>query len=189
MLTLLSTVLATGIVSGGVVDPSPAMPLAQANPRDIQFICASSYDPSSQGRVPTTFAWTPRGKIAIIRWKSNWAANTGYTPEARCNAVSPRFDEAYQNGTLVYLTNGRLNNQKVICTTREANDCDTVLLTLQPDENELMVLRQLNNILQGRASAPLEQSSEQLEHSDGTPQIYFNLDIETFLETAPVEEE
>lgn len=188
MFTLLSTALVTAIASLSISPEHPTQ-LAQADPDRVQFICAPNYDPSSQERVPTTFAWTPRGKIAIIRWKSNWAAGAGFTPEVRCNAVSPRFDEAYQNGTLAYLTNGRINGQKVICASSNANGCDTQLLTLQPDENELMVLQRLNEILQGRASAPLEQSSEQLEHPDGTPQVYFDLDIETFLETAPVEEE
>ncbi len=189
MFKLLSTLVGTAIASGGIFYSSDATLLAQANTQDIQFICASGYDPSSQRRVPTTFAWTPRGKIPIIRWKSDWSASAGYTPEVRCDAVSSRFDEAYQKGTLVYLTNGRINNQKVICTTKEANDCDTLLLTLQPEENELIILRQLNNILQGRASVPLEQSSQELKHPDGTPQIYFDLNIETFLDTAPVEEE
>lgn len=187
MFDLLSTAVVSAIASAGT--PTPTHYVAQANPDRVQFICAPSYDPSSQQRVPTTFAWTPRGKIAIIRWKSDWASGAGFTPEVRCDAVSPRFDEAYQNGSLSYLTNARVDGQKVICASSQGNGCDTQLLTLQPEENELAVLRQLNDILQGRASAPLAQSSEQLEHPDGTPQVYFDVDIDNFLATAPVEEE
>jgi len=158
---------------------------AQVEPESVQFICNQGYDPVTQARVPTTYAWTLRGKISLVRWKSDWFSGSGFTPEVRCREVAPRFETAYQNGNLNYLTNGRLNGEKVICAVRENGDhCtyDTLLLTLRPKDNEHQALNQLNSILQGDAvDGPIRQNSEE--------QIYIELDIENFLATAPVEEE
>lgn len=163
---------------------------AQAESESIQFICSQGYDPVSQKRVPTTYAWTPRGKISIVRWKSDWFADSGFTPDLRCSEVSPRFDTAYQSGDLNYLTNGRLNGEKAICAVgAQGADCTegSLLLTLRPEDNELQVLNQLNSILNGDAgSGPLEQSTSP-KHADGTAKVYLQLDIENFLATAPVE--
>ncbi len=165
-----------------------------ADTESVQFICNQGYDPETQTKIPTTYAWTPRGKISIVRWKSDWFEGAGYTPERRCSEVSPRFERAYRNGNLNYLTNGRLNNQKVICAVREEGDnCtdNTLLFTLndKSQNNERKVLDELNSILLGNARKPINQSSEQQKHPDGTEKIYIDLDIETFLNTAPVEKE
>jgi hypothetical protein len=83
----------------------------------VQFICSEGYDRVSTRRYPTTYAWTQRGKIAIVRWKTEQFP--GYLPQKRCEEVSPRFQEAYENGTLSFITNGTMNRQPVICTTRQ----------------------------------------------------------------------
>lgn len=171
---------------------TPTTEQAQAEPESVQFICSQGYDPATQEQVPITYAWTPKGKIAIVRWKSDRFAGSGFTPERRCSEVSPRFDSAYQNGNLNYLTNGRLNGQKAICAVRDLGaDCNdnTLLLTLRPEDEELQVLSQLNGILDGDVgSGPLEQSTSP-KHPDGTDKVYIELNVERFLATAPVEEE
>jgi hypothetical protein len=83
----------------------------------VQFICSEGFDRVSTRRLPTTYAWTQRGKIAIVRWKTEQFP--GYPPQRRCHEVSPRFQEAYENGTLQFITNGMMNRQPVICTTRQ----------------------------------------------------------------------
>ena len=146
---------------------------------ETQFICATSYDASAQKHLPTTFAWTPRGKIAIVRWQTELAGD--WTPLARCEEVSPRFEAAYSNNTLGLITNGTMDNQRVICTAIEPGGaCDTLLMTLRPEDDSVKVLNQLNQIFNGDQVGPVKQSSS-------IPQIYYKADVEEFLRTAPVE--
>jgi hypothetical protein len=147
----------------------------------VQFICSEGYDRVSTRRLPTTYAWTQRGKIALVRWKTEQFP--GYPPQKRCEEVSPRFQEAYESGTLSFITNGMMNRQPVICTTRQyGGGCETLLMTLRLQDNSLAILEELKNVLKGRTSGPVV-------HSSGTARVYYQINIEQFLETAPVEEQ
>jgi Circadian oscillating protein COP23 len=175
---LIATVLTTSAIATTAAIAS--MPEASAN-SGVKFVCGESYDASSGQRYPTTFAWNTRGKIPLVRWKTPWG--TGITPQQRCAAVSPRFQEAYNNGTLKYITNSTKNGQPVICTTSQhGGPCQTVLMTLRSGDNSLQILSQLRDVLGGRATGPVV-------HSSGAPQAYYQVDIDNFLNTAPVEEE
>jgi hypothetical protein len=158
--------------------------VSQAKAEDqVRFICASGYDQQTNQRFPTTFAWTPRGKIAIIRWKYSWFNNKSVTSQQRCQQVSSRFQTAYNNQSLAYITNGRVNSQNVICTTRShKGNCETTLLTLRPQDDPLQILDDLKDILRGRATEPIPHSSQQT-------QVYYQIDINKFLQTAPIEPE
>ncbi|MGL5075398.1 MAG: COP23 domain-containing protein, partial [Waterburya sp.] len=106
-----------------------------------------------------------------------------FSPEARCEKVSPRFQEAYDNGGINFLTNGTINQQPVICTARESGgECDTLLMTLRPNDNPITVLTQLQEVLNGRQVGAVR-------HSSNVPQVYYQVDFENFLRTAPVESE
>ena len=147
---------------------------------ETKFICAASYDPEAQKRNPTTFAWTPRGKIAVVRWSTEYFLK--YSPQQRCNQVSPRFHKAYHNNTLGLMTNGTMNNQPVICTAKEAGGaCHTLLMTLRPEDNSLKILNHFRRLFNGEQVGPVK-------HNAGTPQVFYRMDIENFLKTAPVEE-
>jgi hypothetical protein len=151
------------------------------NRNQPQFICREAFDRVTNQRIPTTYAWTERGKSAIIRWTTTLGARGEWTPQRRCQEVSPRFQTAYENGSLQYLTNGMMNGQRVICTAKEERgDCEDLLLTLRPEDNAMAVLRQFNDVLRGRAGATIRQST-------GEDQVYIQVDIERFLRTAPVE--
>ena len=154
----------------------------QAQPQsdtETQFICADSYDAEKGERSPTTFAWTSRGKIAVIRWQSEYFQD--WSPQERCNEVSPRFDEAYHNNTLGIITNGTMNNERVICTASESGGaCETLLLTLRPEDKSLPILSHFRRLLNAEQVGPVK-------HSSGEPQIYYQVDIENFLRTSPVE--
>ena len=173
---------ATGLLGTLVVTLGLNLPIKQAQANsEVQFICADSFDNESSKSLPTTFAWTPRGKIAIVRWQTEDFVGAGFTPQKRCNSVSPRFQEAYDNNTLGLITNGTINNQPVICTSNEAGgDCRTLLMTLRPEDNSLKVLNSLRQILNGEQVGPVK-------HNADIPQIYYKIDIENFLRTAPVE--
>lgn len=161
-----------------VVTSSAAM--GQSGSNETQFICREAFDQATNQKIPTTYAWTERGKIAVVRWTST-LGNGAWTPERRCQEVSPRFQAAYENGSIRYLTNGTVNGQRAICTAREeGGSCQDLLLTLRPEDNAMAVLRQLNDVLKGRAGATLRQSGQE-------DQVYIQVDIERFLRTAPVE--
>ncbi|MEM8779915.1 MAG: COP23 domain-containing protein [Cyanobacteria bacterium P01_G01_bin.49] len=142
----------------------------------IEFVCGESFDPDGGDRLPTTFAWTPRGKIAVVRWATKDFPN--YPPERRCQEVAPRFQAAYDNGTLNLLTNGTMDNQPVICTTQNVGEgCNTLLVTLRPQDDSRQFLEQIVSLLNGEKVGPPKH----------TNQRYIQINIEEFLQTAPVE--
>lgn len=154
---------------------------ARANNDEVEFVCAESFDTESGKALPTTFAWKPEGKIAIIRWESEAFLNSGFSPQQRCDSVSPRFQEAYDNDSFGMITNSTMNNQSVICTTDEyGGDCKTLLMTLRPKDDSLRVLGNLRKIFNGEQAGAIK-------HNGGITQAYYRVDIERFLETAPVE--
>lgn len=149
---------------------------------EVRFICAPGFDKQDNQRYPTTYAWTSRGKLALVRWKYPWFNSQNWTVETRCKAVSERFAEAYKNGSLTYITNSWQNKQPVICTARSmGGDCVTMLFTLRPQDDPVQVATQLLEILKGRATGPIP-------HSSGKPQIYYQINFDKFLQTAPVDE-
>ena len=173
----IATVLIAGTVAAVGINSLIPKALAESQ---VQFICSQSFDTQTNRRLPTTFAWTPRGKIALVRWVKNLS---DYSGQQRCEKVSPRFQEAYANGTLNWITNGKMNGQPVICTaSSEGGPCQTLLMTLRPKDNSLAILIDFKDNLNGRASGPIR-------HSSGTPQVYYKIDIEEFLRNAPVEKE
>lgn len=137
----------------------------------VSFICDES------NNAPVTIARTQRGDISVIRWVSQFFSGTGFTPEERCQKVSSRFQTYYNNGTLKYLTTGRINNQPVICAAKkQGGRCTDVLLTLEPSDDPDQVLRQLLSIRSGATTIPLSRG-------DSQKPLYINLDA--FLNAAP----
>ena len=169
-LLVAATITVIGLISA--IPPTTAQ-------SQVKFICNQGYDQESDRRFPTTFAWTSKGKTAVIRWVKNLG---GYSPQDRCQDVSPRFQQAYDNGTLNLITNGKVKGESVICTAKEYGaGCETVLMTLRPEENSLRILNNLKDIFEGsRQVGPIK-------HSSGIPQVYYQIDIEEFLRNAPVE--
>ncbi|WP_041740538.1 COP23 domain-containing protein [Calothrix sp. PCC 6303] len=168
-LLVVATITVIGLISA--IPPSTAQ-------SQVKFICNQSYELQSDRRFPTTFAWTSRGKTAVIRWVKNLG---GYSPQDRCQDVSSRFQQAFDNKTLNLITNGKVKGKPVICTAKEyGGACETVLMTLRPEENSLRILNELKDILDARQVGPIK-------HSSGIPQVYYQIDIEEFLRNAPVE--
>ncbi len=147
----------------------------------IQFICNKIYDENSKDYVYSTIAWNFENKKPIIVWKREDFSGNGYPPQKRCREVSPRFQKAYNNKSLKYITHGKMNRQPVICTANQVGeDCDTLLITLKHEDNAQQTLEQLSDILLGYASSALEQSSGEIAYSDDN-RIYIKVDIEDFL--------
>lgn len=126
--------------------------------------------------VPVTYAITPKGTIPVINWVSDYFSGSGYTPERRCQEVSERFQTAYNQGTLNYITAGYRNGQPVICTSStNGGPCSMVLFTLKPGSDASRTIQQLFDI-KNLAAGPLYESAEDDE-------VY--LDMNAFLQAAP----
>lgn len=166
------------------IPTSPELPPPSAS--GWQFICREGYDNQSGKRVPTTYAWRPEGKKALVRWEKDVFEAMGYPAKTRCEQVSPRFQEAYDKGTLNYMTNGTWKDkngkeQPVICAASVENgDCETLLFTLRHKDDSQKILEQLSAVIQG-------SSSEPARHDSVSGKIYIKVDLEGFLRNAPDE--
>lgn len=124
--------------------------------------------------VPVTYAMTPKGTIPIINWVSDYFSGSGYTPERRCQEVSGRFQTAYNQGTLNYITAGYRNGQPVVCTSStNGGPCSMVLFTLKPGSDASRTIQQLFDI-KNLAAGPLYESEDD--------EVY--LDMNAFLREA-----
>ncbi|MBW4495544.1 MAG: COP23 domain-containing protein [Oscillatoria princeps RMCB-10] len=110
--------------------------------------------------VAVTYARTPRGVVPIINWVSDHFSDSGYTPMRRCLEVTSRFQSAYNNGTLNYITTGVKNGQPVVCVTSASNGpCSSILFTLKPGTDASRTLQAIFDIQNmGAAAAPLYES-------------------------------
>lgn len=146
-------------------------------PKLLETSPVTTFSCRSNNGVPTTIASTPRGNISLISWAYNLGNEAGYTPQKRCEEVSNRFQQYYDQGVLNFVTTGRKNNQNIICVSSEKGGaCQGLLFTLKPSDNPSEVIQLMFDVA-GYASSPIEQS-----YSSG---IY--IDINDLLETAPVE--
>jgi hypothetical protein len=135
--------------------------------------------------APATQALTRRGLITVIRWASDYFSASGFSPERRCELVSARFQQYYQEGTLRYLTTGIMNNQPVICTAQSrSGGCLNILFTLRPGSDPQVALQGLQNI-----SSKSTNTGWLNESSPGGNIAQNNnyVDMEEFLNSAPLE--
>jgi hypothetical protein len=147
-------------------------------PASDRFFCGTSRNSSTGESVPATIARTKRGNVPMIIWKSTFFATgrKSFTPQARCQEVSRRFQSFYREGSLAYLTTGTLNAQNVICVAEDfGGPCKGLLLTLEPKDNPKQFLQDLLSV-RTRATGPVVRGS-------GNDYI----DVEEFLNTAPIQ--
>lgn len=128
---------------------------------EVTFMCGQIFDSASEEYIPATLAWIPQRKthIQIVGWKSEYF---GISNQKRCDIVTEKFAEAYQQGRLIFLTTGQNNGLPIICgISSEDGLCDgnSQLFTLKPHNNPDLVLGKLIDILEGNASTVLYQSS------------------------------
>jgi tetratricopeptide (TPR) repeat protein/S1-C subfamily serine protease len=129
--------------------------------------------------LPKTFTFYEKQKRTLIRWAG---ALGGKTPQERCEQASLNLQQAYDNETLTFITNGIMKKQPVICTADDyGGDCVNLLITLNTQEDSLKVLNQLKEALLGKQKGPVIQTSD-------TPQIYYEIDLEQAIKNAPVEQ-
>jgi len=110
-----------------------------AGSTDSKYYCAQSSD-----GTPTTFVKTDRGNLALLRWESDYFKKFGYTREQRCQAVSAKFQQTDEGGTLNYVTIGNINNQQVICAASSLGaGCEESLFTLEAGRNAGVALEEI----------------------------------------------
>ncbi|AFZ02623.1 COP23 domain-containing protein [Calothrix sp. PCC 6303] len=128
---------------------------------------SKTYFCESDNGVWTTFAKNFNNeKIPVITWVKKLG---DYTPKARCQAVSSRFQTAYERGILNYLTSGISRGQAVICAASQyGGPCTQLLFTLKSHEDASSVLQHLGDIGY-KARGPILQSE------DASSQVYIDM--------------
>lgn len=134
-----------------------SVPIPSAVASAKSFYCGQS------AGAPATLARTASGKsVPVIRWSSTTFNTSGWDQSRRCQVVSSRFEQFRQQGTLQYLTTGRMNGQSVICTTlRNGGGCEGLLYTLKPGQNPTKTLADLLDV-RTKASGPLNETTSRL---------------------------
>lgn len=143
-----------------------------AHARPVQYSC------SVRSGVPTTIARTPQGTVSVITWKSEHFNNSGFSPQKRCQAVSARFQKHSNQGSLRYITAGKMQNQNVLCVAQNRGGAcrsDGLLLTLEPQDNPQSVLRDLFNVASRASNSPTSRGS--------AAKVYINMD--NYLQSVP----
>lgn len=175
-------VLTAGITLGlspSAAEAQYAMPQAP----DVTYECLAS----DQG-VPTTYArFYENGvqqNVPVIRWKSQYFAQAGWTPTRRCREVTNRFQAYEEDKKLRFLTNSTLTSRTgtaypVICVAESRDSrCDGLLITLQLNDNPQSVLRDLMATGAGQ-SGPVTRGQLFVDMNqyllDATPEAVFPL--------------
>ncbi|WP_299414784.1 COP23 domain-containing protein [Acaryochloris sp. IP29b_bin.148] len=161
-----ASLIALSVAAGAIL----AVGSQPAQASEQRFSCGQS------GGTPATMAKTKRGYVPVIRWTSDYFGSSGWSPQARCTEVSNRFEAYHRNGTLKFLTTGRMNRQSVVCVaSQDGGPCSGLLFTLKPGSNPGRTLQRLLDV-RYRATGPLNESAAR---------VYINM--EDFLDKAPVE--
>jgi Circadian oscillating protein COP23 len=128
---------------------------------------SKTYFCGNDNGVWTTFARNYNNeKIPVISWEKKLG---NYTPKARCQAVSSRFQSAYEQGILNFLTSGISGGQAVICAASQyGGPCTQLLFTLKSHEDASSVLQHLGDIGY-KARGPISQSE------DASSQVYIDM--------------
>ena len=146
----------------------------------VTFYCGTMIH-REQGRVsrriPATVAYVPqrRANIPIVGWTEHLV---GWSPEARCRAVSPKFQAFHEDGRLNYLSNGESAGYPIICALLDKQETcsgENQLFQIKPGSKPENVISGLQDILDGKNSRPIYQNSGDR----------FYIKISEFLKEAP----
>jgi hypothetical protein len=172
----LSLVLSLAGLATAMTAAFPQPSIAQSS-RQSQFFCGMS-----NGK-PATFVRNNRKRTTevIISWVDN-SFPPPYDAQTRCEKVSARFQQFYDNGTLEYLKAGKVNGQNVLCIAATlGGPClpNGVLVTLKPGTDPQRTMQRLRNSQSRADGRPVELSggNDGIVYKDG--EAY--LDMRQFL--------
>lgn len=147
---------------------------------NIQFSCTRArVQDLDQDKVYTTYV-RPQGqaKKPIIHWTQTVG---GISPKERCQQITPRLQEAYNQGRLDIITNGTMKGQPVVCTTKAyGGQCDMLLITAVSSNHAIKIAYELKDALSGRNIGPAKQSS-------ASSPVYFQINMDEAIRNAPTE--
>ncbi|MDH6099194.1 COP23 domain-containing protein [Anabaenopsis sp. FSS-46] len=164
---------------------------SQTTPKQVSFICRS-ITPRTDGlrKVPATVAFIPgsRRYQPIIAWESDSFPNTVWTPQKRCEEISQRFQDFYNQDRLRYMTVGQIKGLGVICAAQSPETCNSrnQLFTVKPGSDPQTVLEQLIELASGRTTEGVSQTTNSRMWETVNNQKYLNFGV--YLESAPVED-
>ena len=87
-------ILGMGIMAVQAIFLAPATAQVEG-----KFYCGQAYDPIGKTNIPATLMSSPRRDkaIVVILWKSEYFGKE-FSPNQRCQKVSPKFQAAYVGG-------------------------------------------------------------------------------------------
>jgi Circadian oscillating protein COP23 len=145
--------------------PQGASPqtIAQTATPTIQLYCGKAADASSRSTLPATVAKISGSteEPVLIIWKSE--AFGSFTPQKRCETVSPKFQAALQQGRN-YLSAGidKKSGIGIVCATTSpdlACDRSNMLFTLKSYQAADTTIQEISDLFAGKSGAPSYQSS------------------------------
>lgn len=144
----------------------------------IQLTCGSSYNDRLKKNVPTTIAQKGSERRAIAQWVR--PMDEYWTPERRCQQVSQGMQAANAAGNLKYITNGKMNGQRVICTETEVlGDCNNLLMALLVKDNSLKFMGEIKAIFNAYREDHI------ISCGSGEPHLDFRIDLDRLWQNAP----
>ena len=164
---LFSALSITGLILASVAT-IPTSAIAQDQPSsnpvgERRFYCGQAQDPTSKKMLPATLMETQgqNESQTIVIWKSEFFAE--FSPQKRCEIVSPKFQTAYQDGR-GYLASGTDAKTRlgIICQVTQENDTCTqsnMLFTLKSYQDASKVIEELAAFSSGQSNIPNTQSA------------------------------
>jgi len=163
---VISALLIAGLVTttlAATLTPATAQSDGQAPDPGMQISCGQVQDPSSNSTLPATVAIVP-GKaepVALIVWKSEAFKN--FSPQRRCEIVSPKLQAAIQAGRSNITSGGDpdtgLGIVCAIASKEETCDMSKMIFTLKSYASADAVPEQLAKILNGSTKSVMYQNS------------------------------
>jgi hypothetical protein len=124
-----------------------------ASSQQASFICGTN----TEG-FPATIVKTQRyGDVTIINWNSGFFEDSGFDNQTRCDMVSKKFQDFYNQGSLKYFTAGSANKQPIICAVPSTNspcNSNSQLFTLKPESNAEETIERLFDIRNSSGAKP-----------------------------------
>lgn len=153
----------------GAIASCPQQERSQNSGDNLGGLPSKYYCGKSKDGTPTTFAQSDRGDLPIVRWESDYFQQFGWSREQRCSAISDKFQQAYEQRILNYITTGTVNNQAVICASSGLGDnCQFPLFTLSPNRNPTQALEEIfgSNSVGGGATIQRRNEGLYVEFED-----------------------
>ena len=135
------------------------------------FYCGKS----ANGLTATIVKQPNEREIVLIVWESKiWSSDTNLAAKERCETATKNFQEASEEGSLIYLTGTKVDDYPAICASKEEyGNCDKLLFTLRKEENVDFILEDLG-YYRNRPSTRYTRDSATIQTDVQTAQVNGN---------------